>query len=271
MLSGILPHAPQAAPRGLAGRVVPPAVVFVAVAAALEALVRLNDIPNYLLPRPSAVLATLANDRIVLLAALWTTAQAALLGFLASAFVGTLLAIGLAASRLARRAFYPYTVFFQTVPVVAIAPLLVIWLDPGLTAVATCAFVVSVFPVIANALAGLRSTDPALVDLFRLYGATPTASIVKLRLPAALPHLITGLRVAAGLAVIGTVVAEFLVGLLGDNEGLGVMMVAARKEGRTDRVFAGVLITSLLGLALFGMVNGVGRAMLHKWHASERE
>lgn len=256
---------------GLLARLLPPVVVFVAAAAALEAFVRLREVPIYLLPRPTQVWRSLVTERAAYAAALWTTTQAALIGFAASAVAGALAAVVLSASRLVRRALYPYTVFFQTVPVIAIAPLLVIWLDPGLTAVATCAFVVSVFPVIAGTLTGLLSTDPALVDLFRLYGASPAASLVKLRLPSALPSILTGLRVAAGLAVIGTVVAEFLVGQIGDDEGLGVLMVTAKNEGRTDRVFAGVLITSLLGLALFGAVNLLGRLLLRHWHASERE
>jgi NitT/TauT family transport system permease protein len=257
--------------RASASRVLPPLVVLVGAALLLEAYVRLRDVPVYLLPRPSAVLATLLNERADLLGSLWTTTQAALIGFAASAFLGVAAAVLLSASGLVRRAFYPYTVFFQTVPIVAVAPLLVFWLDPGLASVATSAFIVSVFPVIANTLTGLLSTDPALVDLFRLYGASPGAALVKLRLPSALPSLLTGLRVAAGLAVIGTVVAEFLVGEIGQEAGLGVVAVTATRYGRTDRVFAAVLLASLLGLVLFAAVNAVGRYMLRNWHASERE
>jgi len=125
--------------------------------------------------------------------------------------------------------------------------------------------------VIANTLAGLLSTDPALVDLFQLYRAGPIARLWKLRLPYALPSIVTGLRVAAGLAVIGTVVGEFLVGTLGDAEGLGVKIVGAMKTGHTDKMFAAVLIASLLGLALFAAVNGVGHLLLRRWHASEQQ
>jgi NitT/TauT family transport system permease protein len=216
-------------------------------------------------------MATLFRERADLLDGLWTTAQGALLGFAASAVIGTLAAIALASSAWARRAFYPYTLFFQTVPLVAVAPLLIFWLNPGLTSVAVCAFIVSVFPVIANTLTGLRSTDPALLDLFRLYHAGPLARLWKLRLPSALPSFFTGLRVAAGLAVIGTVVAEFLVGTLGAGEGLGVRIASAARNGHTDRVFAAVLLASFLGLALFGAINLAGMLLLRRWHASERE
>ncbi len=257
-------------PNAFLAQFLPPTLVLIVSAGAVECLVAVLGIKPYLLPRPSLVIATLFRERADLLNGLWTTAKGALLGFAASAVIGTLSAIALASSIWARRAFYPYTLFFQTVPLVAVAPLLIFWLDPGLTSVAVCAFIVSVFPVIANTLTGLRSTDPALLDLFRLYHAGPFARLLKLRLPSALPSLFTGLRVAAGLAVIGTVVAEFLVGTLGAGEGLGVRISNAAKNGHTDRVFAAVLLASFLGLALFGAINLAGLFLLRRWHASEQ-
>ena len=261
---------PASHPPGWLSRALPPVIVFLAAAAALEAYVRWRDVPVYLLPRPTAVLRTLWVDRADLLRALGVTLGGALIGFGASTLFGALAAITLSMSSLVRRAIYPYTLFFQTVPVVAVAPLLVFWFEAGLTAVAICAFIVSVFPVIANTLTGLLSTDPALLDLFRLYGARRWAALWKLRIPSALPSLFTGLRIAAGLAVIGTVVSEFLVGQLGENEGLGVKIVGATKLGRTDRVFAAVLLASALGLAMFSGVNLASRLALRRWHASER-
>jgi NitT/TauT family transport system permease protein len=147
--------------------------------------------------------------------------------------------------------------------------MLVIWSGPGLRAVVIIAFIVSVFPVIASTLAGLLSTDPALEDLFRLYGSGPIARLWKLRLPSALPGLLTGLRVAAGLSVIGTVVAEFLVGTFVADEGLGAKIVSNVKYGHTDAVFAQVLLASLLGLAMFSAVNLAGKILLRRWHPSE--
>jgi NitT/TauT family transport system permease protein len=256
---------------GLLKRVVPPAVVLVAACALLEAYVVAAKVPRYLLPRPSEVVRTLGTDAGLLGSALASTAWAALAGFAASAVLGTLAAVVLSSSSLVRRAFYPYTVFFQTVPIIAIAPLLIFWLDAGFQAVAVCAFVVSVFPVITNGLTGLLSTDPALVDLFRLYGARRRDALLKLRLPSALPALFSGLRVAAGLAVIGTVVAELLVGEIGEGGGLGVTVASAVRNGRLERVFAAVLLTSLLGLALFGAVNLAGHLLLRHWHVSEKD
>jgi len=255
---------------GIIGRAIPPAAVFLAAVVVWEIIMRTTGIPVYLLPRPSAVLRSLAVDREALAGSLGWTALAALSGFAASAIAGALLAIGLSASTFLRRAIYPYTLFFQTVPIVAIAPMLLFWFSPGLEPVAVCAFVVSVFPVIANTLDGLLATDPALRDLFRLYGAHPAATMWKLNLPSALPNVFTGLRIAAGLAVIGTVVAEFFVGQIVGKVGLGVRIVSAIKESRTDLAFAAVLLASLLGLAMFGGVNLAAHMALRRWHASEQ-
>jgi NitT/TauT family transport system permease protein len=252
-------------------RIWPPLLVFVAAMLIAEILIRLFQVPRFLLPTPTAVIEFIYSNPRDLLTSLGTTAEAALIGFFASAVLGIGLAIALAGSSLIRRAFYPYAVFFQTVPIVAIAPLLMIWCGPGLPAVAISALVVSVFPVIANTLAGLLSVDPALEDLFRLNGASAFDRLWKLRFPSATPNIITGLRVAAGLAVIGTVVGEFLVGLLGTSEGLGVRIISAKKVGKTDAMFAYVLMASLLGLAMFAAVNLAGRLLLRHWHASEKE
>jgi NitT/TauT family transport system permease protein len=251
-------------------RSLPPVGVFVLAVAVWAVWARAADAPPWLFPRPAAVLRSFVKDWDKLLPSLGWTALAAMAGFIASAAVGIVIAIVLSASPLMRRAFYPYTLFFQTVPIVAIAPMLIIWLGVGIEPVVVCAFIVSVFPVIANTLAGLLSTDPALADLFRLYGARPIAALWKLRLPSALPNIFTGLRIAAGLAVIGTVVAEFLVGQIVGAVGLGVRVVSAIHESRMDLAFAAVLLASLLGLAMFGAVNVAGHFALRRWHASEQ-
>jgi NitT/TauT family transport system permease protein len=256
--------------RGIVGRVLPPLIVFALALYAWEALVRITHAPAYLAPRPLAVLRSIVVDRSDLLHSLGWTALAAFIGFAGSALIGMLIALVLSSSIWLRRALYPYTIFFQTVPIVAIAPMLIFWFPPGLAPVAVCAFIVSVFPVIANALAGLLSTDPALVDLFQLYGAGSIAAIWKLRLPWALPDIFTGLRVAAGLAVIGTVVAEFLVGQIVGKVGLGVRIVSAIRQSRMDLAFASVLLASLLGLAMFGALNLAAHLALRRWHASEQ-
>ena len=243
----------------------PPALVFVIAVTLAEVLIRVLQVPQYLLPPPSAILQTLRREGSELWGAAMETGWAALVGFLMSAAGGVLAAIVLSSAAWVQRAFYPYAVFFQTVPVIAIAPLLVVWLGYGPPTVVASAFIVSVFPVVANTLAGLLSTDPALRDLFRLYGATWPATLLKLRLPFALPAVLTGLRIAAGLAVIGAIVGEFIAG-----GGLGGVIDVSLTQQRVDKVFAGVLLASVLGLTLFLAINLISRLVLRRWHASEQ-
>ncbi|WP_224241449.1 ABC transporter permease [Hyalangium gracile] len=248
--------------------VLPPLVALVALLALWEGLVRLLGVQAFLLPPPSAVLTTAVHDARELAASAWVTAEAALIGFGLSALVGVLVAVVLASSRLLERALYPYTLFLQTVPIVAIAPLLVLWFGPGQRAVAASAFIVSVFPVIANTLSGVRSLDPALRDMFRLYGARRLATLLKLELPGALPNIFTGLRIASGLAVIGAIVGEFVAGFSEGTAGLGILVLAAYRQLRTDLMFAAVLCAAGLGIVLFGTVSLAGTRLLRRWHPS---
>ena len=248
----------------VARKIIPPLLPLIVVAVIAELAVRRGWVPGYLVPAPSKVLHTLFNEAD-LICATRETAIASLAGFVLSAAVGLLLAIALSSARWVQRMFYPYAVLFQTVPIIAIAPMLVIWIGFGMPTVITSAFIVSVFPVIANAINGLLSTDPALVDLFRLYGASRVTTMWKLRLPFALPAILTGLRIAGGLAVIGAIVGEFITG-----GGLGSIIDASRTQQRVDKVFAVLIIASLLGMALFGVVNLVSRLTLRHWHASEK-
>jgi NitT/TauT family transport system permease protein len=173
----------------------------------------------------------------------------------------------LSLSRTIERGLYPYALFLQTVPIVAIAPLLVLWFGPGLRAVSVSAFIVSVFPVIANTLSGMRSVDPRLRDLFRLYGARRVDSVFKLELPFALPSIATGLRVASGLSVIGAIVGEFVAGFSEGHAGLGITVLAAYRQLRTDLLFAAVALASLLGLGLFAAVNFGSSLVLRKFRS----
>jgi len=234
---------------------------------AWEATVRALAIPAFLLPPPSAILRTVIAERGVLGAALVTTAEGALGGYLLSALFGTVAGVLLSQSRGLERGLYPYTVFLQTVPIVAIAPLLVLWFGPGLRAVAVSAFIVSVFPVIAATLAGFKSVDPRLSDLFRLYGAGRFDTLFKLALPTAVPSLATGLRVASGLSVIGAIVGEFVAGFSEGRAGLGITIMAAYRQLRTDLMFGAVLLASLLGLLLFSAVNLGGGLLLRRLRA----
>ncbi len=242
-----------------------PVVPLVVASVAAELAVRGGWVPGYLVPAPSQVVHTLATEHD-LWRATGETAAASLAGFLLSATLGLSIAIVLSSARWILRTFYPYAVVFQTVPLIAIAPMLVIWIGFGMPTVITSAFIVSVFPVIANSIQGLLSTDPALLDLFRLYGASRAATLWKLRLPFALPSILTGLRVAGGLAVIGAIVGEFITG-----GGLGGIIDASRTQQRVDRIFAVLLLASGLGISLFGTVELIGRRTLRHWSPSETE
>ena len=252
--------------RSRADRVLPPVAALVGVAALAEGAIRAFGVSPLVLPPPSAVAAAAFARAPVLFPALWITARSVLVGLALSTVTGVAAAIALASTRWVERAFYPYAIFFQTVPIVAIAPLLVIWFGYGPPAVVAAAFIVSLFPVIANTLTGLQSVDPDLRDLFRLYGAGRLATLLKLRFPWAMPNILTGVRIAAGLAVIGAIVGEFVGG-----GGLGLVVLGAMREQRTDLVFAAVLYASGLGLALFAAVDVACRLALRRWQRREPE
>lgn len=247
-------------------RIWPPILTLVIVLGGIELAVRRGWIASFLVPRPTDAARALISNATEIRDAFFSTAAAAGIGFLLSAIVGSAIAVLLFSSIWIRRAFYPYAVFFQTVPIIAVAPLLVIWFGgfgPG--PVIASAFVASVFPVIANTLTGLLSVDPPLTDLFRLYRAGRFAMLLKLQLPFALPQIFTGLRVAAGLSAIGAIVGEFITG-----SGIGNLILVARQQRSIDKVFAGLFVASLLGVGMFAIINLLARVSLRHWHASER-
>ncbi len=245
-------------------KILPPLVPLFVVIAFLEIALREKWIASFLIPAPSEVFQSMLDERGELFGALLNTAVACTGGLCASFVIGTLIAILLVSSKLLRRAIYPYAIFFQTVPIIAIAPLLVIWFGFGQPTVIVSAFIVSVFPVIASTILGLESTDPALEDLFQLYRASRWERLYKLKIPAALPQILSGLKIAAGLSVIGAIVGEFIAG-----GGLGEVVDVARTQQRIDKVFAAVLLSSVLGLAIVTFVNFLSWIFLRKWHASE--
>ena len=253
-------------PNARMSSLLPPLLPLLVSMGVFELAVRSGWLPSYLIPAPSEVIRSLIDDRVELAAAAWATLSSALAGLLLSFTTGTVFAIVLSASDLARRAFYPYAVFFQTVPIISIAPLLVIWFGFGQPTVIASAAIVSVFPIIASTLLGLKSTEPALVDLFTLYSASARQMLVMLKIPFALPQIFSGLRIASGLAVVGAIVGEFIGG-----GGLGSVVDSARTQQRIDRVFAAVLISALLGAVLVGAVNLISALTLGSWHTSERK
>ena len=211
----------------------------------------------YLLPSPTQIYATTLQLWPEIWAATLSTARSILWGLGFSILTGVSLALLFFAIPLVRRAVLPFCIFFQTVPIIAIAPLLVIWFGFGDPTVRASAFIVSLFPILANTLTGLQETDPQLRELYRLYRPSPWQLIVKLQLPSALPYMLTGIRISAGLAVIGAIVGEFIAG-----GGIGSLIDAARTQQRVDLVFSGVLMSSVLALSLVFAIEVLSRLLL---------
>jgi NitT/TauT family transport system permease protein len=238
-----------------------------------EALVRLEEIPPYILPGPLLVLETLVKDWGTLSGSLWITLLSTLLAFAAAALGGLALAILFAQSRIVELSLFPYAVILQVTPIVAIAPLIIIWVKDTQLALLVCAWIVAFFPVVSNTTLGLNSADHNLLDLFQLYGASRRQVLWYLRLPSALPYFLGGLRISGGLALIGAVVAEFVAGTAGSESGLAYRILESGYRLNIPRMFAALLLVSLAGIAIFLLLTFVQHLALRRWHESavERE
>jgi NitT/TauT family transport system permease protein len=250
-------------------RVLLPIVVLAAGVALWELVVRLNDIPPYVLPAPSAVYQTLIGDWPVLWPSLVTTLVTTLEGFAAAAVGGVALALLFNQSRWLEYSLFPYAVILQVTPVIAIAPLLLIYL-PQQTAVVVCAWIVGFFPVLSNATLGLNSTDRNLAGLFQLYGASRMQTLRYLKLPSALPFILGGLRIAGGLSLIGAVVAEIAAGSAGAGSGLAYRIAESGYRLNIPRMFAALLLLSVAGIVIYGLLALTSHLALRRWHESAR-
>jgi NitT/TauT family transport system permease protein len=248
-------------------RTVLPIIVLAGGVVLWHLVVRWNNIPPYVLPGPLLVLSTLVSDWPVLSASLLVTLLTTLEGFLLAAIGGIGLAVIFNQSRLIEYSLYPYAVILQVTPIVAIAPLLLVYL-PQQGAVLACAWIVAFFPVLANTTLGLNSVDRNLADLFRLYGASRRQVLWELKLPAALPHTLAGLKIAGGLSLIGAVVAEIAAGSAGAGSGLAYRIVESGYRLNIPRMFAALLLLSLAGVAIFFVLSLLSHLLLHRWHES---
>jgi NitT/TauT family transport system permease protein len=252
--------------REIAPIVLPPIALFLLVILSWHLVVRFGHIESYLLPSPLAVARVAWTKRAELFGALTLTAACALCGFAASLVVGTMIAVAFSFSRVIKASGYPYAVFLQTVPIVAIAPLIVVWCGYGFQSVALIAFIISLFPIITNATTGLTNVDRDLVDLFELHNASRWQVLFKLRLPSAVPYLVTGARISSGMAVIGAIVGEFFAGYGATRYGLGYVIMQATNQLKTNELFAAVIASTALGMAVFTIVNIVGATVLSRWY-----
>jgi NitT/TauT family transport system permease protein len=227
-----------------------------------EASVRMFDVPVYLVPGPLAVVAAFLRDPKGLLLSLASTLAVTFAALVASAVMGAAMAVAMSASRLAQAAIQPWAVILQVTPIVAIAPLIIVWVGDPFASLVVCAMIVAFFPVFANTATGLASAPPELADLFRLYGGSRWRTLTLLRLPAALPYFLTGLRISGGLALVGAVVAEFVAGSGGFASGLAYRILEAGYRLQIPRMFAALVLLSLAGIAINIGLGLFGRLIL---------
>lgn len=248
----------------------PPLLIGLAILAVWEIAVRTFDVPPYILPGPLLILETLWTDAPLLLRSLWTTLEITFAALALAVIVGVGLAFVMTLSTWLERSLYPYAVIAQVTPIVAIAPLIIIWIDNAFVAMVVCAWIVAFFPILSNTIAGLRSADPNLHALFRLYGARRWQVQVLLEAPSALPYFLVGLRISGGLALIGAVVAEFVAGTGGTQTGLAYRILEASFRLEIPRMFAALALLSAAGIAIHAVIGAVSGYVLERWYGEVR-
>ena len=249
-------------------RIAAPLAVGGVVLALWETIVRMEGIPPYILPGPVLIAETLWTDGPSLLDSLLVTLRITLAALAAAAVLGGGIAILFSLSRVLALSLFPYAVVLQVTPIVAIAPLIIIWVRQPFLALLVCAWIVAFFPVVANTTVGLNSADRNLLALFRLYGATPAQTLRYLKLPTALPYFLAGLRISGGLALIGAVVAEFVAGTGGTETGLAFRILEAGYRLAIPRLFAALFLLSATGIAIYLVIDLISRILLRHWHES---
>jgi NitT/TauT family transport system permease protein len=230
--------------------------------------VTISGVPQYILPGPAAVATSLVNDWGTLSPALWVTTKITLASLALALLGGVSIAVFLVQSRWIEIAFYPITVILQVTPIVAIAPLILIYAPSTQVALLICAFLVAFFPILSNMVQGLKSVDHNLLNLFDLYGASRWQTLLYLKLPASLPYFMTGLRIGGGLALIAAVVAEFAAGSAGAGSGLAFRLLEAQYRLNIPRLFAALILLSCLGVVIFAITSFISWLSLHRWHES---
>ncbi len=253
----------------LASQYAPPVAVGMLLLALWQGLIVLLEVPKYIVPSPLLVLQTLLADWDLLVRSLFATLKITFIAFALAVVSGTLIAFLFVQSRWIERSFFPYAVLLQVTPIVAIAPLIIIWVDDTQVALALCAAIVAIFPVISNTTLGLRSVNPGLANLFRMHHASRLQTLLRLRIPSALPYFFGGLRISSGLSLIGAVVAEFIAGTGGSSAGLAYQILLAGMQVNIPRMFAALLLITVAGVVLFAAMVWLSRLALASWHESE--
>ena len=252
-----------------AARVAAPAILGVVILAVWQFVCRAFHVPAYLVPAPSDIAETLGTDGPLLLGSLMVTLKITFFAFLLSVVLGVAAAFIFVQSRLLEMSLFPYAIILQVTPIVAIAPLIIIWVKAPIPAMVICATMVAVFPIISNTILGLRSVNPGLVNLFKLNRATRWQTLSRLRVPSALPYFFGGLRISSGLALIGAVVAEFVAGTGGTSSGLAYQILQAGFQLNIPRLFAALFLITVTGVLLFMAMAWLSKLALGGWHESE--
>lgn len=250
-------------------RVVYPLLVGMVLVALWQGLVTGLELPPYLVPSPILMMKTLFTDWAALGGSLWVTVKITVLAFTVATVAGVLISFLFVQSKRIETALFPYAVLLQVTPIVAVAPLIIIWVKDPMASMVICAALVALFPIISNTTLGLRSVEPDLQAYFQLNRATRMQTLLRLRIPSALPYFFGGLRISSGLALIGAVVAEFVAGTGGTGAGLAYEILQAGFQLNIPRMFAALLLISLTGVALFALMAWLTRVTLGSWHASE--
>jgi len=249
-------------------KIVAPLVIGLLALGLWEFVVRHAGIPAYILPGPWLILRTLVADWGTLSGSLWITLEITGLALVAAVLLGGLLSILFTQSKWLELSLFPYAIILQVTPIVAIAPLIIIWVDNTLLSLLICAWIVAFFPILSNTILGLNSADHNLISLFQLYGASRWQMLRYLRLPAALPYFLGGLRISGGLALIGAVVAEFVAGSGGTASGLAFRILEAGYQLKIPRMFAALVLVSASGIVIFLVLSLISHLLLRGWHES---
>jgi NitT/TauT family transport system permease protein len=245
----------------------PPVMLFVLLVAIWQITTSVGNVPTFILPTPGRVSQAAWNHRWELMQATGMTAAAAFAGLATSLLVGLAVAVAFSQSAIVRRSVYPYAIFLQTVPSVALAPLVILWFGHEFRSVVAVAFIISLFPIITNATTGLLDLDRNLVELFAMSSASRRQVLFKLQLPNSIPYLIAGAKISCGLSVIGAIVGEFTAGYGDGYYGLGYLIIFASNQLETDFLFAATLASMLLGVVTFAAISLLGDWILRRWHA----
>jgi NitT/TauT family transport system permease protein len=246
-----------------------PSFIAIVLIAIWQVVVTTSQVPVYIFPSPLVIVETLYQDWELLGNALLFTLKITLLSFIVAIVIGALTAFIFVQSRIIETAFFPYAVLLQVTPVVAIAPLIIIWVPNTTLALVLCSTLVALFPIISNTTLGLRSVSPNLLAYFRLRRASRLQILLRLRIPSALPYFFAALHIASGLSLVGAVVAEFVAGTGGSNTGLAYQILQSGYQLNIPRMFAALMLISLTGVTLFSIMSLLSKFTIGRWHESE--